>query len=320
MAATSPLPEHPAVEPSRHRARRALRRRWSLVAALVALVVLAGACDLQLLTPEGPGPMRYRDEVFGAVTTTSGITYGSAVSQTGVTQSLALDLYRPTGDTLTERPAIIWVHGGSFKFGSRTSPEIVDEATTFAKKGYVTVSISYRLSTNGCTNPATAECLEAIADAREDAQAAVRWLRANEATYGIDTTRIAIGGSSAGAITALNVGYGPETPGSSGNPGYPSDVRAAVSLSGARVLTTPNPGEAAALLFHGTADPLVPYSAATNTVAAAEAAGLPVFLTTWEGGGHVPYATHRTEILDQTTNFLFWTLDLANAAGCCAPV
>lgn len=279
---------------------------------MVVLALVASACDLRLTAPGGTGPLRYRDELFTAVTKTTAITYGSAVSQTGVTQTLQLDAYRPTGDTLTSRPAIIWIHGGSFRSGSRTSPEIVDEANVFAKKGYVTFSISYRLSTNGCTVP-TAECVEAIIDAREDAQAAVRFVRANAATYGVDPTRIAVAGTSAGAITALEVGYGSETPGNSGTPGVSSKVSAAVSLSGTRILTTANPGEPAALLFHGTADNLVPYSSATATITAAHDAGLTAELTTWDGAGHVPYAAHRTEILDQTTNFLYWTMNLTNA-------
>jgi len=143
----------------------------------------------------------------------------------------------------------------------------------------------------------------------------VRFLRANATTYGVDPTRIAIGGSSAGAITALNVGASPDNPGTSGNPGYSSAVGAAVSLSGARLLGTPDAGDAASLLFHGTADPLVPYAWATATRDSAQAAGLVSLLTTWEGAGHVPYLEHRSEILDQTTNFLYWTLDLTNAAG-----
>jgi hypothetical protein len=37
-------------------------------------------------------------------------------------------------------------------------------------------------------------------------------------------------------------------------------------------------------------------------------------MTTWEGAGHVPYADHRTQILEETRNFLWWHLDIANAA------
>jgi carboxylesterase type B len=287
--------------------------RRLLIAVVGVLALVAAGCDLQKVVPQGDAPLRYRDPVFTAVTTTSNVTYGSAVNQQGQTVTLQLDVYAPTGDAVTDRPAIVWVHGGSFAFGSKTSPEIVDEATVFAKKGFVNVSINYRLSTNGCTT-VTAECLTAIVDAKHDAQAAVRFLRAHADDYGVDEGRIGIAGTSAGAITALNVGYGPEDVGNSGNPGFASTVSAAVSLSGARILTTPNPGEAAALLFHGTADTLVPYQWALDTVAAAEAAGLQAYLTTFEGAGHVPYTQNRTTILDQTTNFLYWTLNLTRAA------
>jgi carboxylesterase type B len=287
--------------------------RRVLIAVVGVLALVAAGCDLQKVVPPGDAPLRYRDAVFTAVTTTHDVTYGSAVDQQGATVTLKLDVYRPTGDAVTDRPAIVWVHGGSFRAGDKTSPEIVDEATTFAKKGFVNVSINYRLSPNGCTT-VTAECLTAIVDAKHDAQAAVRFLRARADDYGVDEDRIAIGGTSAGAITALNVGYGPEDVGDSGNPGFASTVRAAVSLSGARILTTANPGEAAALLFHGTEDTLVPYQWALDTVAEAQAAGLLAFLTTFEGAGHVPYTQNRTTILDQTTNFLYWTLDLTHAA------
>jgi acetyl esterase/lipase len=286
------------------------RRLLGLVLACVSLV--AAGCDLHLLNPAGPAPLRYRDEVFTDVTRTNAVVFGSAVDQNGTTVTLRLDRYEPTGDTATARPAIVWVHGGGFSSGSRTSPELVEEATIFARKGYVGVSIDYRLWPGGCF-PLTTECLTAITHAKWDAQAAVRYLRANAAALGVDPDRIAIAGTSAGAITALNVGYGPEDVGNSGNPGFPSTVRAAVSLSGSAVLTTPNPGEAAALLFHGDADPLVSYQAAVNTVNAARSAGLVAKLTTWPGEGHVPYVQHRQEILDQTRNFLYWTLDVAHA-------
>lgn len=284
-----------------------MRRRLVLV-LLACVALVATSCDLHRIEPGGDGPLRYRDEVFPAVTTTSDLVYGSAPDATGAPVTLRLDVYEPSGDTLDERPAIVWVHGGGFRFGTKTSPEIVDQANVFARKGYVNVSIQYRLSATGCSASApTADCLTAIINAKHDAQAAVRFLRANADTYGIDEGRIAIAGTSAGAITALNVGYSPDDPGSSGNPGYDSSVRSAVSLSGFALLP-PDPGDAPALLFHGTADTIVPYAWAQNTIAAAEAAGVGVNSTTWEGDGHVPYVEHRTQILDETTNFLYWTL------------
>lgn len=288
--------------------------RHRLLMVVTACIALVGAgCDVHLAVPPGDAPLRYRDEVFAEVVTARDVAYGSAVDQRGQTVTLRLDAYTPAGDTVTSRPAIVWVHGGGFTAGDKTSREMVDEATTFARKGFVSVSINYRLSPQGCF-PVSAACLTGITHAKHDAQAAVRFLRAHAVDYGVDPDRIAIAGTSAGAITALNVAYGPEDVGSSGNPGFPSTVRAAVSLSGGRILTSANAGEAAALLFHGTADAIVPYQLAVTTRDEAKAAGLVTYLTAWEGAGHVPYAEHRSEIVDQTTNFLYWMLDLAHAA------
>jgi acetyl esterase/lipase len=293
-----------------------MRRLFTLAALCTAFCTALVGC-VHLVTPPGAAPLRYRDEVFATVATTTGVTYGSAVDQQGTTVTLRLDVYAPpASDPETSRPAIVWVHGGSFSSGTRTSAEIVDEATTFAKKGYVNVSISYRLTPGGCSASApTATCVQAIIDAMHDAQAAVRFLRANAPTYGVDANRIAIAGTSAGAITALNVAYNPDDVGNSGNPGPSSAVGAAVSLSGAKILGAAGAGDAPALLFHGTADGIVPYQWAVNTVKEAKAAGLLALMTTWQGAGHVPYAAHRTEILDQTRNFLYFELDLAHAAG-----
>ena len=295
---------------------RSPRRHARVVTAVLALTALAvTGCEWQNMRPPGDGLLRYRDEVFTSTVVTKDLVYGSATNQSGQVQALTLDLYRPPAtDTVTERPAIVWIHGGAFQAGDKSSAELVDQATVFAKKGFVSISINYRLVTTGCLGTISSACLQGIVDARHDAQAAVRWLRANAATYGIDPTRIAAGGSSAGAITALNVAYGPEDVGASGNPGYDSTIRAAVSLSGAKILTTPNAGEAAVLLLHSTGDPVVPYQWATNTVTAAETAGTYLEITSWEETSHVPYTAHRAEVLSQTSNFLYWNLDLAHAA------
>lgn len=282
-------------------------RRFLLLVAAVALV--ATGCDFPNLDPSGDAPVRYRDQVFTSVTTTSDVTYGAATNLSGQSVTLKLDVYTPPGaDPVTQRPAVVWVHGGGFSSLSKTSAELVDEATTLGKEGYVGFSIDYRLEPGGCSAATpTSTCLQAIQEAREDAQTAVRWVKAHAADYGVDPTRIAIGGSSAGAITALNVGYSTaEDPG--------AGVRAAVSLSGAAIGSTINAGDAPALLFHGTADPLVPYQWAVNTQSAAQAAGLDSYLITWDGAGHVPYAQFHDQIIDMTTNFLWWEMGLSDAA------
>ncbi len=270
------------------------------------LVIVAASCAKPDLVPPGDAPVRYRDPIFNAVTVTNNITYASAVNISNQTITLVLDLYQPSGDTVTSRPAIVWVHGGSFCCGNRTSAELVDEANTFSKMGYVNVSIDYRLESPGCSGNQS-NCVVAIQEATADAQTAVRFLRSNAATYGIDPDRIAIGGSSAGAIAALNVGYS-----TSEDPS--ARVRAALSISGAQIVSgTVSEGDAPALDFHCTTDPLVAYAWINATVDLAKAAGLDIYLTSWDATCHVPYVAHRQQILDQSRNFLWWEMDLAHA-------
>jgi acetyl esterase/lipase len=278
-----------------------------LLPIFAVLAVLAAGCDWPNIAPPGTAPLRYRDPVFNAVTVTSNIKYGSAVNLEQKTVTLRLDMYQPTGDKVTSRPAIVWVHGGSFCCGTKTSQELVDEATTFSMEGYLNVSIDYRLESPGCSG-SLSNCGPAIQEAAADAQTAVRFLRSNAVKYGIDPNRIAIGGSSAGAITALNVGYS-----SSEDP--PASVRAVVSLSGAQLeVGTISAGDAPAIDFHCTTDPLVSYSWAVNTIKSAKAVGLDAFLESWNETCHVPYTEHRQQILDQSRNFLWWEMDLAHAA------
>ena len=277
--------------------------RLTRVRLVIAVLTTLACTSCYLNPPTDPGPLRFRDEVFSGVTLTSNITYGTAVRQNGTTMTLQADVYEPTDDDAPLRPLIIWVHGGSFKSGSKTSPELVDQANVFSRKGYVNASISYRLSANGCT-VIDGACVESIVDATEDAQAAVRFFRQNAASYRIDPNRIAMAGTSAGAITALNVGYQAVVPGSAGAT-VSSRVQSAVSLSGARLLGSCDPDDAGALLFHGTSDGLVPYAWATDTITCADEGDSWAHLVSWEGDGHVPYVAHRDEIIDTTTTFLF---------------
>ena len=55
---------------------------------------------------------RFLEEVFPSVTTTSDIQYGSALNFSGTTENLTLDVYEPQGDIFTERPLIVFAHGG----------------------------------------------------------------------------------------------------------------------------------------------------------------------------------------------------------------
>jgi dienelactone hydrolase len=286
-----------------------------MLALLLAAAVLLAGCTLP--RPPGDSPLRYRDQVFSNVSVTSNIQYGSAPDSQGNPVPLRLDLYAPAGDTQTNRPALVWVHGGGFSGGDKTNVVPVDFAQTFAKQGYVVVSINYRLLGSGCaSNPGQPSCTIAALEAQHDAQAAVRWLRSKAGFLGIDPTRIGIGGESAGGITATLVGLHSEDPGSSGNAGFPSTVRGFVSISGG----LPNgvfasAGDALGLFFHGTNDGVVPYQWSDATAAAMLEAGVGAWLQHQDGAGHVPYAQYRSLFLEQANYFLYLSLDLAHAAG-----
>src|SRR5215218_4854139 len=279
----------------------------NLVALALGATVLAG-CTVP--RPAGDGPLRYRDQVFSSVTTTNEITYGSAEGADGNPEALKLDLYQPAGDTIAKRPALVWIHGGGFTMGDKSGG--AGKATFFAKLGYVAVSINYRLlSPTGCGgNPdPTPTCQNAALGAQHDAQAAVRWLRAHAATYKIDTSRIAVAGASAGAVTSLLVDWRPEDPGDSGNPGPSSKVRAAVSVSGGAPTNdyiTADDGPA--LFIHGTEDHVVPYQWAVLNSGAMYNLGILTVLEPIEGAGHGLAADYGTLINEQTDYFLYWAM------------
>ncbi len=267
--------------------------------------------------PPGAAPLRYRDEVFGNFSVTSDLQYGSAPDLSNNPVALKLDLYEPDGDSASQRPAVVWVHGGGYNKGDKAFGPALVMGPLLAKRGYVFVSINYRLlAPESCTSAAgvSSACQTAAVAAAHDAQAAVRWLRANAAAYRIDPNRIGIGGESAGAITATFVGVWSDQPGDSGNPGYRSDVEAWVSISGG----LPGglfvgPGDAPGFLFSGTADPLVPYQWSVDTANAMDAAHVPVVFRTLDGAGHVPWIPYGDLFQSQSVNFFYKYLDLAHA-------
>jgi acetyl esterase/lipase len=285
-------------------------------------VALAIASMSMITQPPAQAASRYLDPMF-EVTKTSGLTYGSAFnSRTNSVQELILDLYEPTDDDSDARPAIVWVHGGSFYNGSRTSSSMVLMASEFAKRGYVTVSIDYRkLQTSGSLQSngdlyfdSWLDRSAAIDAAQHDAQAAVRWLRANAAAYRIDAERIALGGASAGAITALQVAYNPEDPGDSGNASFPSNVAAAVSISGFAAPKDMEPLQSPALMFHGTHDTVVPFPLHEYTCDLATALLSGCEQVVYPGAGHVPME-YGADMVARTASFLCREM----LAACTAP-
>jgi acetyl esterase/lipase len=235
-----------------------------------------------------------------AVTEKLGVRYGSAVDFDGEREGLRLDLYRPPARS-RPRPAIIWVHGGAFISGNPRY--MTPYARAFAKRGYVSATISYRLADDGELSRVGFPA--AIRAAQHDAQAAVRWFRRHAAALGLDTRRIYIAGHSAGAITALEVAVSGGDPGRSGNPGYSSRVDAAIGIAGL-VLDHDqlDRRDAPMLLFHGTADDTVPYGGSTSLRAAARPVGLSCRLVTFPGGDHLVAYSKLDVIVRRSASWL----------------
>jgi acetyl esterase/lipase len=107
-------------------------------------------------------------------------------------------------------------------------------------------------------------------------QTAVRWFRVNAASLRIDPDRIAVGGTSAGAVTALGVAVNADAPLPGDHPDYSSAVCTAVSQFGANDPVAIGPNDAGAIFHHGTLDTIVPFAMAQETRDAMLAAGLDV--------------------------------------------
>jgi acetyl esterase/lipase len=290
--------------------------------SVAALAVLFPGC---FAPPPGDAPLRYRDQLPGVtVSVTRDIVYSTA--QDGVPNELRLDLYRPTPDTVTQRPLAVFVHGGGFRGGTKDNDKAVSLARDFARRGYVTASIDYRLLNTDdgegepCGGPECPQAIAAVA-AQHDAQAAIRFLRRNAATYGIDPQRVAIAGTSAGAGTALLVAVNEEDPGQSGHLRFPSGVSAAISISGAipphqRSTFRPllDPDDAPTFFFYGTEDAKVVPESVAATVADMNEFGGGAFSMA-SGVGHVPFTPEAQAIYKTQGNYFFYyELDLAHAA------
>ena len=271
---------------------------------------------------------RYYRPVFSNVTVASGVAFGAAVNSVGTNQTLLMDIYQPTGDALAQRPVIIFAHQGGFVTGLRTDAYMVAVCTKFARLGYVTASIDYRLLDFSIVLGGgfdTVNIAKSAIRGMQDLRAAVRFFRKDAATanaYRVNPGYVIVGGSSAGAFAALEVGYldkATEVPayvgiaalggveGLSGNPGYSSLPQAVLNLSGA----TESPsyieaGNAPLCSVHGTADGTVPYlqgrvgsslppkyvygSGRLNP--RATALGIRNTLRTLRGAGHIPFESN----------------------------
>lgn len=225
-------------------------------------------------------------------------------------QHLQLNMARPkSGEGLF--PAVVCIHGGGFRAGHRDGYNKL--CVQLAERGYVAVTVSYRLAPK-YQFPA----------AVHDVKAAVRWLRANAKKYNVDPARIGTTGGSAGGHLAQFLGVTAgvaQFEGDAGKLDQPSHVSCVVNVYGPsdftksygasvdaaqvlplflggdleherhrHILASPlywvTPNAAPTLCIHGTKDAYVAYEQATWIVDRLKAADVDAELLTLEGAGH----------------------------------
>ncbi len=150
------------------------------------------------------------------------VQFATVLSDAGDPLALRMDIYTPPGAT-NPTPLVIWVHGGGWQGGTyQTAPGL---ALPLLQNGIAVASVQYRLSGT------------AIFPAQiHDVKGAVRFLRANAATYNLDPSRFAAWGTSAGghlvALLGTSGGVSAAEGDTGGNTGVSSRVQAVVDFFG----------------------------------------------------------------------------------------
>lgn len=273
---------------------RSMRWRTSVLAGLLVTCLGCGSNESPSTPTEPQAATEHRDLVYATNP-----------------RALRLDLYTPAATP--PFPVILWVHGGGWQSGNR-SLSAGHPALRQRDRGYAVASIEYRLSG------------EAIFPAQiHDAKAALRWLRANATTYGLDPSRIAAWGSSAGghlvALLGTSGGVSALEDPAQGNVGQSTRVQAVVDWFGpvdflqmppshhtrdspesrllgcdidecpdrvalASPLTYVDPSDPPFFIQHGTRDGTVNFEQSTLLHATLMGAGVPSTFVPLEGAGH----------------------------------
>ncbi len=260
----------------------------------------------------GPGP-----HVPDSIVLLRDVVYSHAPGANGRMIELKLDAASPKQSQDKLLPAVIFVHGGGFRGGSKDAG--IPLVIAFAQGGYLAVTIDYRLA-GAAGFPA----------AVHDCKAAVRFLRANAKELGIDPWRIGIVGPSAGGYLSALIGTSGNDGALEGElepSGVSSTVQCVVDISGpidftrfedgvrreyltlwlgddlqeykrrakeASPLTYIDDADPPFLLIHGTADEIVPVEQAELFNAALIDAGVETEYLAVEGAGH---ALRRPQLL-----------------------
>ena len=202
--------------------------RFVLSGLLVTLLALVSSCGGGGNSGAGGGGgsgTLYKSTVYadGDIAQQADITYSHRpneggkqytsdtrkASELGTSElTLLLDVWvPPNAQAGANQPLVIWVHGGGYNMGGKE--DRATDALSYAKAGYVTASVNYRLTPSNDVDGATRT--KAIEQAADDLMNAIRYLKLHAGDYHIDVSRIAVVGTSAGGGLALTDAIEPDT-------------------------------------------------------------------------------------------------------------
>ena len=245
------------------------------------IVAIACFLTLSIAASTAKAATLFKDPQF-KVKVVENLQFGSGeVRQPSLSKrALFLDVYEPDTAASWKRPVMIAIHGGGFLFGDKS--EMASLCREFAARGYVCASIDYRLVPDDPPGDAKDQYTRAVMAAVSDANHATRWIEANAGRFHADTSRICVGGSSAGAVTSMLLAYDPDL--------KPPHFRAVADMwgtMGPRVNWI-RKGGPPLIIIHGKEDETITVSAAEQIDARAKKIGLPHEIFLIDGMGHSP--------------------------------
>ena len=227
---------------------------------------------------------RFIDEIFDEISITENVVYGNAPDLPFIFLfewntydiDLHMDIYQPVGDVMQDRPVIIFAHSGAFFTGTKDAQDMVALCEASAKRGYVAISMEYRLGLNILSSYSGER---AVYRGVQDGSAIIRYLREHFEDYNVDPEKLFFWGSSAGSFIGLHLSYLEEserplsTYGSGLDPDlgcidcegndyiHPSKPTGVISTWGAvsDLEYIDEYENVPTALFHGTSDLVVPY-------------------------------------------------------------
>ncbi|HEY7073384.1 MAG TPA: alpha/beta hydrolase [Acidimicrobiales bacterium] len=140
-----------------------------------------------------PDEMRAQYEAMSLAATKADVASVSDHVAPGPAGDVPVRVYVPAGSSSEPRPVLVYFHGGGWVIGNIETHDPTARALA-ARSGVTVVSVDYRLAPE---HPAPA--------ALDDCVAAVEWVVASASELGIDPSRLAVGGDSAGGNLAAVV-------------------------------------------------------------------------------------------------------------------